>query len=544
MTGLESATNLKGLYLEGNYISDVSPLRNLTDLRHLRLDHNNISDVSPLRNLTKLRDLYLSSNNISDVSPLRNLTKLRNLSLDHNNISDVSPLRNLTNLTYLGLDHNNISDVSPLRNLTNLTYLYLDHNNISDVSPLQDLTKLTRPYLRHNNISDVSPLRNLTNLTFLHLDHNNISDVSPLRNLTNLRHLYLYFNNISDVSPLRNLTNLISLYLDFNNISDVSPLRNLTKLTSLDLGGNVLSTSSINDHIPVLRRRGAIVAFDLPFRESDFDIELVFLADFTEKQKKLIQYAARRWMSIIREDLPDYTFTGGFSGLCGDHSYRIPAGERIDDLRIYITIFDDYLDAPSGWGGPDVLRETSRLSVVGCMGFNLVDIDYSYGTALHEIGHVLGVGTLWYDFGFLQNPSWNNPNADTHFNGPLAIAAFNRAGGRNYAGAKVPVYRGEKRRSVDSHWRDSVLVDELMTTTGGSNLLSAITLQSLADLGYSVDVTQANPYTLSDAVAKASAKIAAPSTHAGREWSCGTGEQREPIYVVDEQGNIIRTLHR
>ena len=38
----------------------------------------------------------------------------------------------------------------------------------------------------------------------------------------------------------------------------------------------------------------------------------------------------------------------------------------------------------------------------------------------------------------------------------------------------------------------------------------------------------------------------APSTHthAEPELSRGVGEQREPIYVVDEQGNIIRTLHR
>ena len=33
-------------------------------------------------------------------------------------------------------------------------------------------------------------------------------------------------------------------------------------------------------------------------------------------------------------------------------------------------------------------------------------------------------------------------------------------------------------------------------------------------------------------------------SHAPPKLSCGVGEQREPIYVVDEQGNIIRTLHR
>ena len=71
--------------------------------------------------------------------------------------------------------------------------------------------------------------------------------------------------------------------------------------------------------------------------------------------------------------------------------------------------------------------------------------------------------------------------------------------------------------------------------------LSAITVQSLADLGYSVDVTQADPYTLPSA-AKASAKIAARSTHAEPELSCGFGQAQEPIYVVDEQGRVVRTL--
>ena len=47
-----------------------------------------------------------------------------------------------------------------------------------------------------------------------------------------------------------------------------------------------------------------------------------------------------------------------------------------------------------------------------------------------------------------------------------------------------------------------------------------------------------------DVAAKASAKIAAPSTHVQPEWSCGTGQHEEPMYVVDPQGRIIRTLHR
>ena len=76
----------------------------------------------------------------------------------------------------------------------------------------------------------------------------------------------------------------------------------------------------------------------------------------------------------------------------------------------------------------------------------------------------------------------------------------------------------------------------------GGSALSAITIQSLADLGYAVDVRLADPFTLIPATVKASAKIAAPSTHAEPEWSCGAGQQQEPIYVVDPQGRIVRTI--
>ena len=92
----------------------------------------------------------------------------------------------------------------------------------------------------------------------------------------------------------------------------------------------------------------------------------------------------------------------------------------------------------------------------------------------------------------------------------------------------------------------------------GRGWLSAITVQSLADLGYSVDVTQADPYTLPDA-AQTRAEIASIdawddrlseglglglSTHGESKLQCGvgTGEAREAIYVVNERGAIIRTL--
>ena len=572
-------------------ISDLTGLKYATNLTYLDFWDNSISDISVLRGLANLKGLVLTGNDISDVSVLRGLTNLTYLDIGFNSISDISVLRGLANLEDLSIRYNSISDISVLRGLTNLKGLQLSGMNISDISVLRGLTKLTDLSISNNDISDISVLRDLTNLRRLILGSNNISDISVLRGLTNLGVLWLDLNNISDVSPLRGLTKLGRLDLAYNNISDVSPLRDLTKLTELDLRGNLLSDSSINDHIPALQSRGAMVSFHKSFRTGDFDIELVFLGSFTESQKNVFRYVARRWMSVVTEDLPDYEFTQGWSDRCGDHSLEIPAGERIDDLRIYITNFDSE-GFTLGWGGPSVLRETTHLPVVGCMGVDLFWASIPT-TARHELGHVLGFGTIpiWDDY-----LSWD---ADVHFNGPLAVAAFDDAGGRDYTGAKVPV------EGDGGHWRYSVLEGELMVP-GGGGALSAITVQSLADMGYGVDLTQADPYTLPGAAsAKVSAKTAVPlpptladvytlpgvqgriaralplmpgdnrlrgrleSTeeigargfdfdsrdnrltkrlalppHAEPKLSCGVGTQRKLIYVVDQQGRIIRTINR
>ena len=570
-------------------ISDLTGLEYATNLTDLSLFGNDISDISVLGGLTNLTALDLGGMNISDISVLGGLTNLKYLFLEHNNISDISVLGGLTNLERLSISYNDISDISALSGLTNLTALDLGGMNISDISVLGGLTNLTQLYLPNNNISDISVLRGLTKLEWLDLDANDISDISVLGGLTNLRVLWIELNNISDVSPLRGLTKLGRLDLAYNNISDVSPLGGLTELTELDLRGNLLSDSSINDHIPALQSRGATVSFHKSFRTGDFDIELVFLGSFTESHKNVFRYVARRWMSVVTEDLPDYEFTQGWSDSCGDHSFEIPAGERIDDLRIYITNHDGdgFL---LGLGGPRVLRETTHLPVVGCMEVDLFWASIPT-TARHELGHVLGFGTIWDDYRFSRD-------GDLYFNGPLAVAAFDDAGGRDYTGAKVPL-------DDAGHWRYSVLEGELMVP-GGGGALSAITVQSLADLGYGVDVTQADPYTLPGAAsAKASAKIAAalPPTlvdvytlpgvqgrisaalplipgddrlrgrlesieeiggrgfdfasrdnrlterlalppHAEPKLSCGVGTQRQLIYVVDQQGRIIRTINR
>ena len=145
---------------------------------------------------------------------------------------------------------------------------------------------------------------------------------------------------------------------------------------------------------------------------------------------------------------------------------------------------------------------------------------------LHEMGHCLGIGTVWKRLGLLKDPSIKYQffiipvevdGADTHFAGASAIEAFNDAGGTNYADGKVPVENEKGGPGTrDGHWRQSVFgPHELMEGFASPSAamrqpLSAITIQSLSDLGYSVNVTQADAYTLPSPTA---AKLAIASEH-------------------------------
>ena len=290
LAGLEYATNLNSLNLNGNHISDITPLRDLTALTYLSLSGNQISDITALKDLTVLTTLWISQNKISDISSLENLTALTALSLNQNKISDISSLENLTALTNLYLEGNKISDISSLENLTALTILYLDdnqvidisaledltalatlennRNQVSDITPLADLTALVRLELGSNQISDISSLEDLTKLTTLNLGFNQIEDISAIEDLTNLKSLSLYNNQIIDISALEDLTALTYLNLRANQISDVSALEDLTALKTLKLSGN-----SIKDYGPLrrLKAKNPNIAVDITIPDEDPD---------------------------------------------------------------------------------------------------------------------------------------------------------------------------------------------------------------------------------------------------------------------------------
>ncbi len=296
----------------------------------------------------------------------------------------------------------------------------------------------------------------------------------------------------------------------------------------------------------------AELSFPVIVREAasrPFDIDLILLGAVTDAQAEAFADAVGFWSAILQDtELPDVLIGQDTPLGCWDIMSEQRIG-TVDDLVMVASVRE--IDGENGVlarAGPCGVRDASRLPFMGALEFDVADLARlaEEGGAkdveeviLHEIGHVLGIGTVWVDHGLLRNPSIRNTGADTHFTGSLAIAAFDERGGANYDdGAKVPVENTSGPGAADSHWRESVLGHELMTpfqTAGERDLLSLITVQSLADLGYSVKVGLAEIYRLPGSTGGARAT---PE----RMIPYGDDILRGPIKVVDRDGRVVRVI--
>lgn len=219
-----------------------------------------------------------------------------------------------------------------------------------------------------------------------------------------------------------------------------------------------------------------------------FQIDVVFPdSSLTATQQAAFAAAAARWEQIITGDIPDVAAS--------------PSrwGAAVDDVRITATGAD--LGGPGGVlgsAGPEYLRNGTSLPITGSMEFDTADLpgleaNGSLGSViLHEMGHVLGFGTIWTNKGLLTGAGGSNPR----YTGASATAEFNTIFTADSTSIPLEATGGAGTR--DSHWRDSTFLNELMTgyISSGSNPLSRITAAQFIDLGYpGVVLSAADSYT-------------------------------------------------
>jgi hypothetical protein len=281
-----------------------------------------------------------------------------------------------------------------------------------------------------------------------------------------------------------------------------------------------------------------------------FDINFHFKTTVTASQEQAFTDAAAKWTSLVTGDLATelvqipVVWCGGV------------VDEYVDDLTINVILAPiDGVGGILGQAAPCWVRQANGLPAFGVMQFDLDDVanleaGNQFGdVVLHEMGHVLGIGSLWQDFGLLSDSTGvlsdcpDTPN-DPYFSGPEAIAAFDSAAtGSGYTGGyKVPVEDGYGDGTRCVHWRESIFDTELMTgfseAQGTPMPLSAVTVKSLGDMGYTVVNTGWDPYTCPNCTtAPAGAATGAATEDGGFQLINDVLDL--PIYTRDASGQVI-----
>lgn len=286
---------------------------------------------------------------------------------------------------------------------------------------------------------------------------------------------------------------------------------------------------------------------------SGYEIEVRFHGNVSSTLRSEIRDEVDAWETIVTGDVTDVAVDSLMLDDCfGEESPGFGVRTQpIDDLIILVRT-----DSIDGFGGaiaragPCFIRsdetepELPPIPVVGLMEFDEADVDSARAGGFlrpvirHEAAHVLGFGSLWTfqggqgdDVGPYQLLDGED-GFDPRFLGAFAIDRYHAIGG---ADPRVPVEgRPSGPGTRDSHWRESVFDNELMTgfIGAGANPLSEVTIASLADMFYAVDPSRADPYSLP-------AGGAAAVRLRGRDLG-DDGIDHLPLFTLDPSGRVRR----
>jgi len=235
-----------------------------------------------------------------------------------------------------------------------------------------------------------------------------------------------------------------------------------------------------------------------------FDLCLLVEGTTTPEQLEILFSVKQFYERIITEDLPSVSMI--------EYPYRLDPSyncngrdlpEIIDDVVICIKFSQALSGGNVGLGGPRYWRwsddddvkdsngenqQQGQTHASGIPFFGNVYIDASFletstveeltGVFIHEFGHVLGLGSILWDV-----------NETCDYFGPTALAQFQALSGCTTFPTEC------------DHWSSDCMGNEVMTPsykTFEPTLLSSISLAALQDIGYTVDFSQAAPFSYND----------------------------------------------
>lgn len=194
---------------------------------------------------------------------------------------------------------------------------------------------------------------------------------------------------------------------------------------------------------------------------------------------------------------------------CGVSGQPNMSNETVQGVVIFASVQN--IDGPGGVLGsafPCIVRDAAFYgTALGVMRFDAADMPALEAagtiesTILHEMLHVVGFGTLWRDNNLIVGLNTDN----AQFLGQRAkTACINQNGGVTTCSNLVPIHSTGPQGSIYSHWRESSLTIELMTPTiqvGVAAPYSATTIESMGDIGYTVNRFAADPFQIAGGLA-------------------------------------------
>ncbi|MFG3819483.1 S8 family serine peptidase [Limnothrix redekei] len=303
-------------------------------------------------------------------------------------------------------------------------------------------------------------------------------------------------DQVSNIDPV----DIFRVESRYFNGADLSVLDGELSIQYLSPSGQVLSTQVLgkgshqlqlpsnvgNEVIVKLERRNqnpatyALYGFESA-KSEPFNISLEFESPLTPNQQRILEAAAKNVASLIGQGLPT----------------AVVDGKLIDDINIKIST-----QALDGTGGTqartkiDFMRYGSLLPAQSLVQLDAADLSRLeqsgnlFDVAQHEFLHALGFGNLWEAKGLVDYAG--TPLAA--YNGKSAVAAFQNMGGLT----DTVSLETDGNGSAGLHWHEGLFADEIMTAdlnglAGKAAPISAVTIASLADLGYVVNLNQATP---------------------------------------------------